>query len=140
MSTPPAGPTWLGPAGLVAAGWAALPPYSGPSLEAARGAEVVDHVVPAGVLLLASVATLALRRRPGAAPAVLGCGLLVALAGLWMTATHLPLVRQATGGGVPWDAVAYHSLPGLVVLALGLVWTARSWSAAAPAGAGVTPG
>lgn len=130
MSTPSTDAPWLPVAGLVAAAWAALPPYSGPSLEAARGAEVVDHVVPAVVLLLASVAALVARRRP---TAVLGCGLVVALAGLWMTATHLPLVRQARGGGVSWDAVIYHAAPGLAVLALGAVWTARSWSAAAPA-------
>ena len=41
-----------------------------------------------------------------------------------MTATHLPLMLQATRAEAPWDATIYHSVPGLAVLALGVVWTA----------------
>jgi hypothetical protein len=113
--------------------WAALPPYSGPSLAAAARAEVVDHVVPAVVLLIVSLVALLVARRasgPGTLP--LACALVAALCGLWMTATHLPLVVQATRGEAPWPAVAYHAVPGLAVLALGALWTARSWSAAEP--------
>ncbi len=119
--------------GGLAAVWATLPPYSGPSLTASRQAEVVDHVVPGAVLMIASaVGLVAARGFRHSAPTMLACGLLVALSGVWMTATHVPLVVQAGGGGISWAAVAYHAAPGLAVLALGAVWTARTWSAAGP--------
>lgn len=109
--------------------WAALPPYSGPSLAATARAEVVDHVVPAVVLLIVSlVALLGARRASGPGTLLLAGALVAALCGLWMTATHLPLVVQAARqGGISWAAVTYHSVPSLAVLAFGLLWTVRSW-------------
>lgn len=115
--------------GLAAGLWAVLPPYSGPPLNTAEVVEVVDHVVPGVVLVALSTGMLALTRRaarPGAAMFV--AGLVVLLAGIWMTATHLPLVAQATDGLAPVGAVVYHTLPGLAITVLGLVWVAAHWA------------
>ena len=50
------------------------------------------------------------------------------LAGLWMTATHLPLIVQARNGEAPWGASLYHSIPGFVVLLFGVVWSTGEWT------------
>lgn len=113
--------------GLVVAAWALLPPYTGPEIGTSTRVEVADHVVPAVVMIALSVAALATARRPapGLFPLVAGAGVL--LAGLWMTATHVPLVAQATRDEVAVGAAAYHTAPGLAVLALGVVWVAAHW-------------
>ncbi|MFP5375461.1 MAG: hypothetical protein ACLGIO_01590, partial [Acidimicrobiia bacterium] len=89
--------------------------------------EVADHVVPTVLMIALSVAALASARRPapGLFPLVAGMGVL--LAGLWMTATHVPLVAQASRDEVSAGAAAYHTVPGLAVLALGVVWVAAHW-------------
>jgi hypothetical protein len=130
----PGGEIGLPVAGLLIAVWAVLPPYSGPEINTSMRVEVADHVVPAMLLLGVSVWALLRARRAG--PAVGGTGMLVAgfgvlLAGLWMTATHVPLVRQALRDQVSDAAAVYHTLPGLVVLALGALWAAKHWSDAA---------
>lgn len=66
---------------------------------------------------------LAWRRAP--ALALFAGGLVVTLAGLWATATHVPLVVQAAGGRVDWVPAIHHALPGPVVLLLGAGWTWR---------------
>lgn len=121
-------------AGLVAGVWAILAPYTllGPDLNAASKNEVADHVVPGVLMLAVALAMLALRRRgaeSGTLPLV--GGFVYLLAGLWMSATHLPLVRDAGNGVVADGVAAWHTVPGLVVLALGAVWSAAWWSAAA---------
>jgi len=60
----------------------------------------------------------------------LSAGLAILLGGLWMTATHLPLVAQAARQEAPWGATIYHSSSALAVLILGLVWTGSSWAGA----------
>ncbi len=122
-------------AGLVIAAWAVLPPYSGPTINTSTRVEVADHVVPA--ILLVAVSVWGFLRVRGAPAPPDGSGMLVAgfgvlLAGLWMTATHVPLVAQARRDEVSWAAANYHTLPGLVVLALGAVWVIRHWADAAP--------
>ncbi len=112
-------------AGLAVGGWALLPPYSGPALNTETRVEVIDHVVPGIVLLAVAVLCLAVRR------ATLPSGLIVALCGLWMVATHVPLVRQAADGAAPWSAVAYHAAPSVAVLMVGLLWVVQTWSAEA---------
>ncbi|MDP9388052.1 MAG: hypothetical protein M3Q48_09000, partial [Actinomycetota bacterium] len=57
---------------------------------------------------------------PGSFPLV--AGLAVPLAGFWMTATHLPLLAQATCDGVGAGAAAYHAMAALGVAILGAVW------------------
>ncbi len=108
--------------GLVAGLWAFLPVYTGPELNVAQRVEIADHLIPGLVVLAACAAALALRLR---ATMLLLAGMAVALAGFWMTATHLPLVVQATDGQVAWTAAIYHTLPGLAVLGVGLVWILR---------------
>lgn len=116
--------------------WGLVVPYLGRSLgfavDTRPGVEVIDHVVP-GVLVIGA-----------ALLAILGGGrsLLLALAalaaGVWMTATHIPLLRQASDGQVTWSAALWHSTPGMVILALGAVALALDVLAApATARAGV---
>lgn len=122
--------------GIVVGLWAALPPYVGPELANLESkVEIADHVVPALVMLaLSAVCLIRARsgRQDGSLPLV--AGMTVALAGLWMTATHLPLVQQALRGeaGVTKAVAAWHTTPGVVVVVLGLIWAAATWSIAAP--------
>ncbi len=90
--------------------------------------EVVDHVVPGVVLIMVSVAALALRRSRRPTDHLLVAGLVALLAGIWMTATHVPLVAQATRNEASWAAAAYHTAPAVAVTVLGLAWVAKSWS------------
>ena len=133
MATTPGTRTPLLPlVGLAVAVWAVLPPYSGPEINTGTRVEIVDHVVPAVLLVAVSLWALFASRRPGFKPGsgMLAAGLGVALAGMWMTATHVPLVAQANRDEVSNAAAAYHTAPGLAVLALGAVWAIRYWSAA----------
>jgi hypothetical protein len=108
--------------GLVVGCWAILPPYTGPALNTSYRVEVIDHVVPSIVIIVISALSFFFARRGGAASVLFPAGLGIFLAGFWMTATHAPLVLQATRQEAPWGATIYHSLPGLAVLALGATW------------------
>ncbi|MGH9157565.1 MAG: hypothetical protein ACRD1K_17415 [Acidimicrobiales bacterium] len=127
----------LAVAGLLIGAWASLPPYSGPEINTETRVEVADHVIPAVVLVGLSLWALLRTRSAGAGgKGSAGSGLLIAgfgvlLAGLWMTATHLPLVAQARRDEVSAAAALYHTLPGLAVLGLGVLWAARHWNDAA---------
>ena len=118
-------------AGLAIGLWASIAPYAllGPDLNAAAKNEFVDHVVP-GVLVIGLSAALLVRARRGANagsfPLLAGFGVL--LAGLWMTATHLPLVKDAQNDIVATDITAWHTVPGVVVMILGGIWAATFWS------------
>lgn len=114
-------------AGLVIGLWAALPPYFGPELDTETRVEIVDHVVPSLFLMAASVVALVLARVRPAPAHLLVAGFVVALAGIWMVATHVPLVAQAARHEVPAGAAAYHTAPGLAVVALGLGWIVAYW-------------
>ncbi len=109
-------------AGVLVGAWAFLPPYTGPALNTAARVEFADHVVPGIVVVAISILALFAGSRGDAEPLLFGAGLGVVLAGFWMTATHFPLVVQATRGEAPWGATVYHSLPGLAVLLLGVAW------------------
>lgn len=123
---------WLPVIGLVVAVWASLPRYTGPG--APRfvpdpSAEFANHVVPAIAVAIVSVWALAARRRakgPGAVPFF--AGLVVLLGGLFMFATHVPLVAQALRDESPWDATIYHTSSALAVFGLGLLWAVTHWS------------
>jgi hypothetical protein len=108
--------------GLLVGCWAILPPYSGPFLATEDTVEFVDHVVPGIVILAISALTFLFARRRGGSSTLFPAGLGIFLSGFWMTATHAPLVLQATRQEAPWGATVYHSLPGLAVLTLGAVW------------------
>jgi hypothetical protein len=104
-----------------------LPPYLGPAigldLNVKSSVEVVDHVLP-GVLVIvcAGLAALQVRRREAAEDSTLGLMLMgaCALAGLWQTVTHAPLVLDAGEPLTPWDSVILHSTPGPLLVALSI--------------------
>jgi len=115
--------------GPVVSTCAALPVELGPHLDVAHRVEIADHLIPALVVLAVSASVLVMTRRasvPGFA--MLAAGLVVTLAGLWMVATHLPLVAQAGRHDAPLGATIYHSASAVLVLVLGLVWTTVSWA------------
>jgi hypothetical protein len=124
-------PALVALAGLFVAVWASLPRWSGPKLNVAASTEVVDHVIPAILVLLCSLVAIAAGRRangPGGTRFLAGMGVL--LAGLWMMATHLPLVAEARRGDAPWVATIYHTSAALAVFGLGLLWATVTWSEA----------
>ena len=124
-------------AGLAIGLWAAIAPYAGlgPELNASARNEFADHVVPGAILIvLSSVTLLRTKRGTEGGSFPLLSGFAVLLAGLWMTATHVPLVKDARHDIVHTDVAAWHTLPGLVVMILGGLWAATFWSEAdAPA-------
>lgn len=119
---------------LVAVGvalWASLPKYSGPALNTSADAEFASHVLPTVVILLAAmVGVLAGRRPQGPGALRLIAGMTVLLAGVWMLATHLPLVAEAMSDEAPWPATIYHTSSALAVFGLGLLWSTVTWSEA----------
>ena len=126
--------------GVLLGTWALLPRYGGPRLELGpRGdqLEFLDHVVPGTVVIVVSLLALLIGRRASTLGPLFGVGLVIVVAGLWMDATHLPLVLQATRSEAPWGATLYHSTPGLAVLLLGVGWCLLFRAdAAAPSRAG----
>ena len=120
--------------GLPVALWASLPQYSGPAINTSATTEVVDHIIPAILVVLCSLVGIAASRRPqgpGALRFIAGLGVL--LAGLWMLATHFPLVTQTMRGGpeaASWAATIYHTSSALAVFGLGLLWATATWAEA----------
>ena len=116
--------------GVVLGLWAIAPNFTGPTLVLQDpSVEIVDHVVPGVAVLVASVVALAVAwSRPRPEPVLFLTGATVAAAGLWMVATHVPLLLQAVLGDAPWSAALYHLAPSVAVLWLGLAWTVRYWS------------
>lgn len=105
--------------------WTVAVPYVGPplglELDVAGRLEVVDHVLP-GIVIVAAAGLMVALVRCGFAGGLrsLAAACLIALAGLWVTATHVPLLADAGRGLAPWGAAIFHSTPGLVILALSL--------------------
>ena len=120
--------------GLGVAVWASLPQYSGPKLYVEASKEVADHIIPAILVLLASIVGILAGRRPQGPGALrLIAGMAVLLAGLWMMATHIPLVAQTIRGGpdaASWPATIYHFASALAVFGLGLLWSTVTWAEA----------
>lgn len=106
------------------AAWLAVTPYVAPwfgyTLDVDPMLEVVDHVVPAVVAIAAALTALLVRHRPSAPYAFAIAAGLALLAGLWATATHVPLLAQARQDLVPWGTAIFHSTPGVVVMAVAL--------------------
>ena len=111
---------------VVLSAWSAVPPYLGPALglelDVSSTVEAVDHLVPGLVALAGSSVAWSLARR-GQADGLLALGALgvTALAGLWETASHVPLLLDAGDSRAPWDAVLLHATVGPPVVALS-VW------------------
>ena len=110
--------------------WAVAPNFTGPGLVLQDpSVEVIDHVVPGLIVVAASIVALVVAwsaARPW--PTLFLSGGVVTAAGLWMVATHVPLLLQAVQGSAPWSGALYHLAPSAAVLWLGLAWTARYWS------------
>jgi len=120
--------------GLGVAVWASLPQYSGPKLYVEASKEVADHIIPAIIVLLASIVGIMAGRRPQGPGALrLIAGMTVLLAGLWMMATHIPLLLQTMRGGpdaASWAATIYHLASAMAVFGLGLLWSTVTWAEA----------
>ena len=116
-------------AGLAAvAVWAAIVPWLaeavGLGLDVPTRLEVADHVVP-GVVTLVAVALLAVLGGGSASMVWLGVGSVAFLAGLWSTATHVPLLLEAVEGRTPWGVALLHFSAGPPILVLGLWMVVR---------------
>lgn len=109
---------------IPAAVWLAVTPYVAPwfgyMLDVRPMLEVVDHVLPAVVIVAATATALLVRQRPSAPYAFAIAASLALLAGLWSTATHVPLLAQARQDLVSWGTALFHSTPGVVVMAVAL--------------------
>lgn len=113
--------------------WGILAPYAGRPVglivDAMPIVEVVDHVIPGAAVLAVAGLSLAAGHRFFAG------SLLVLLAGIWMTATHVPLLVQAANGGASISAALFHSIPGLVIMVLGAIAVVADAAAAGGTGA-----
>lgn len=114
--------------GIVVGVWALGAPYVGPQLGVAPRVELVDHVVPGLCVVALSMFALtrAARRSP---PTMFVIGLAVALAGAWVTATHVSLLARASRHEVSQLAAVHHALPGLAVVCVGAAWALTHGSA-----------
>jgi hypothetical protein len=79
--------------------------------------EVVDHVVPGAIVIAVAWVSIIRGRRS------LAGSLLALVAGVWMVATHVPLLVQAGQGLVPLQTALLHSIPGILVLLTALMAT-----------------
>ena len=104
--------------------WAGSVPWLakavGLELDVATRLEVVDHLVPA-VVMLAGAAVLATRAGAPGGNVWLGAGGIAFLTGLWITATHVPLLPAAVDGIAPWGTALLHLSAGPPILVVG-VW------------------
>ncbi len=116
--------------GMLIGLWAILPPYvvAFGKLEVRSTVEFVDHALPgAAVLAVALTGLVQLRRARPSQMLLFAGGGVITLAGFWMLSTHIGLLSSAREGNVPGGAVAWHGLPGIAVMLLGIAWTARFW-------------
>lgn len=116
--------------GLLMGVWAIIPPYVGTfgKLDVTSRLEFADHVVPGvAVLVVAALSLLAVRSREPSQTLLFVGGGIIALAGFWMSATHLPLISDGRDGISPWGTIAWHGVPGVAVTLFGLLWTIRFW-------------
>jgi hypothetical protein len=124
-------PSWLPVAGLVVSVWAILPRFLTPPLNTRDAVEIADHVIPGLVVMGLCVGALVVRRRPGGSGNYgFFSGLVIVLAGLWMSVTHLPLIAQATREEAPWAGTIYHSASALAMLGFSVIWMAAHWNTA----------
>ena len=105
--------------------WSIAVPYVGPvlglKLDVAARLEIVDHVVPGLFVAASSLLMLLLLRRgqAGSLPS-LATACTMTLAGLWITATHVPLLSQASDDLVPWGTAFFHIATGPLIVGLSL--------------------
>lgn len=116
-----------------------LPPYLGPvlglELDVPENVEVVDHVLPGVVVALCGGLTAhSARRDRGTQPSLTSLTLYSTafLAGLFQTATHVPLLFDAGEPLTPWAAVLLHGTLAPVITVIALWLTATSLTAVFP--------
>jgi len=110
---------------LAVAVWSILPPYVGPwlglKLDVSTTVEAIDHLIPGLLAICGSTLALVLTRRGQGDSTLAFAALSVcALAGLFETVSHIALVTHAGGPLQPVGTVAWHALPGPVLLGLSL--------------------
>jgi hypothetical protein len=116
-----------------------LPPYIGPvlglGLDVRGTVEVVDHVLPGVVVALCGgLMAHSARRDRGTQPSLASLTLCSTafLAGLFQTATHVPLLFYAGEPATPWAAVLLHGTLAPVITVIALWLTATSLTAVFP--------
>jgi hypothetical protein len=112
--------------------WTVVVPYLGKALglvvDVPGRVEVADHVVPGTCIVAAALLLRGLARGRGLrgeARALLASGVCF-LAGIWVLATHVPLLADAAGEAVPWDAAIWHSIAALPIVGLACWFVLRS--------------
>jgi hypothetical protein len=105
--------------------WSILPPYVGPTLgldlDVSSTVEVIDHLIPGLLAICGATLALVLTRRGEGDSALAFAGLaLCALAGLFQTVSHVPLLADAGGPLAPVGSVVLHATPGPVLLGLSM--------------------
>jgi len=112
--------------------WTIVVPYLAKALglgvKVASVVEVVDHVIP-GLLVAGAGGYLAVLARRGPLAGItsaLVAGGVCFLAGFWVLATHVPLLADAAGSKLPWEAAIWHSIAALPVVALACWFVLRS--------------
>ncbi len=115
--------------------WTVVVPYLGRAVglgvNVPARVEFVDHVVPGGLVALAGLYLAGLARRralAGTGSALLASGVCF-LAGVWVLATHVPLVGDAANATQPWGAAIWHSTAALPIVGLS-VWCVLRCTAA----------
>lgn len=112
------------------AAWSIVPPYLGPvvglELDVAASVEVIDHVVPGLLAMLAAGLALSfVRLGEPDSTRTLAAIAVCALAGLFEAASHMALVLDAGGPLQPVGAVVLHASPGPALLLLALTLLLR---------------
>ncbi len=128
---------------LLAGALSILPPYLGPvlglELDVRASVEVVDHVLPGAVVALCGGLTARRSHRGMETRASVTSLVLYSaafLAGLFQTATHVPLVFDAGEGLTPWGPVLLHATLAPVITVTALWLTATSLMAVVPESSG----
>jgi hypothetical protein len=129
----PGSPLPLLTVALVAGLYAMAPGIYLGGIDVKRGAEVVDHVIP-GLVVIATVGA-GLFWGVRSVTAMAYSGLVVLIAGVFMTIAHVGLFRQWVNGQVAGGAAAYHCSTAAFVLVVGLVWMWRYRAGLADVGA-----
>jgi hypothetical protein len=100
----------------------------GLDLDIANDLEIADHAIPGGLVAVLGAVGLAGTSAPAAqgpfgATSLAAAGAL--LTGVWITATHIPLMIDAIGGSVEAGPVILHSVWGPPIAALALLLLLR---------------
>jgi hypothetical protein len=90
--------------------------------------EIIDHIVPGALVAVGGLYLMrSARGRPLASGRfTLRVSCVVFLAGMWVLATHLPLLADAATSDQAWDAAIWHAAGALPILVASLWCVSRS--------------